>query len=550
MILYFSATGNCAFAAKRIAERLGDETLNLRGRFRENDRSALRSDKPWVVVAPVYVAEMPRIVSDWLRETPLEGSRDIFFVFTCASEMSCSGYFARRLAEEKGMVYHGSASFTMPTNYPIFFTVKPEHECRRIIREALPVIDRAAEIIALNGIIPEKRPSKAILGCTIPVNDLYYKYFVKADGFFATDKCIGCGSCAAVCPYVNIRLENGRPVWGGKCTHCMACLSACPVEAIEYGDKTPGKRRYHFPKMDFGGAGRAETNETETKGSGKMKVVLAGAFGHLGADILRELVGQGHEVVAAGRTVREVPGCTGYTAVAADVQDPKSLRGLCEGADVVISTVGLTKASAEVSCYDVDYQGNMNLLAEAKRAGVKNFAYVSVLKADGNPSVPMLDAKAKFETELKASGLRWVIFRPSGYFYDIAKVFMPMIEKGKVTLLGDKAVHCNVVDTPDFAAFIVDHMNDKGKLYNVGGKETWSYEELAKMFFAAAGKEPKISRAPVWLFDVLAWVNKKKKNGKEAIIRFSKWTLTEEMVGDTVVGDASFAEYIKNCYRK
>ena len=75
-------------------------------------------------------------------------------------------------------------------------------------------------------------------------------------------------------------------------------------------------------------------------------------------------------------------------------------------------------------------------------------------------------------------------------------------------------------------------------------------EELAKMFFAAAGKEPKISRAPVWLFDVLAWVNKKKKNGKEAIIRFSKWTLTEEMVGDTVVGDASFAEYIKNCYRK
>ena len=72
MILYFSATGNCAFAAKRIAERLGDETLNLRGRFRENDRSALRSDKPWVVVAPVYVAEMPRIVSERIRNS-LEG---------------------------------------------------------------------------------------------------------------------------------------------------------------------------------------------------------------------------------------------------------------------------------------------------------------------------------------------------------------------------------------------------------------------------------------------------------------------------------------------
>ena len=127
---------------------------------------------------------------------------------------------------------------------------------------------------------------------------------------------------------------------------------------------------------------------------------------------------------------------------------------------------------------------------------------------------------------------------------------MPMIEKGKVTLLGNKDVHCNVVDTPDFADFIVEHMCDDGAMFNVGGKETWSYEELARMFFAATGKEPQISRAPVWLFGVLAGVNKQKKNGKEAIIRFSKWTLTHEMVGDTCVGEASFAEYIKSCYKK
>ncbi len=282
-----------------------------------------------------------------------------------------------------------------------------------------------------------------------------------------------------------------------------------------------------------------------------MKVIVAGAFGHLGSDLIRALVKAGHEAVGFGRTIRPIPECEGkFTAVKADAQDRESLRGVCDGADVVISTVGLTKASAEVSCYDVDYQGNMNLLDEARRAGVRHFAYVSVLKADGDPSVPMLDAKAKFENQLKASGLKWVIFRPSGYFYDIAKVFMPMVEKGKVTLLGSGDVHANVVDTPDFAEFIVEHMCDDGAMFDVGGKETWSYEELARMFFAAAGKEPVISRAPVWLFDVLAWVNKKKKNGKEAIIRFSKWTLTHEMVADTVVGDASFAEYIKSCCRR
>ncbi|MBP5153837.1 MAG: SDR family oxidoreductase [Lachnospiraceae bacterium] len=281
-----------------------------------------------------------------------------------------------------------------------------------------------------------------------------------------------------------------------------------------------------------------------------MKVVLAGAFGHLGEDILRSLVRAGHNVIAGDMVIRELEGCTGFTPVKIDMTDREALKGLCDGADVVITTVGLTRTSATLTNYDIDWGANKNLVDEAVSAGVKHFAYVSVLKADKAPDVPMLDAKAKLEAYLKESGMKWVIFRPTGYFYDIAKVFMPMVEKGKVTLLGKKPVHANVVDTPDFADFIVEHMCDDNKMYDVGGKETYSYEELAKMFFAAAGKEPNISYAPTWLFDVLAWVNKLKKNGKEAIIKFSKWTLTEEMVGDTIVGDHSFAEYIKNCYKK
>lgn len=282
-----------------------------------------------------------------------------------------------------------------------------------------------------------------------------------------------------------------------------------------------------------------------------MKVVLAGAFGNLGADILRELVKQGHEVVAADLKTKEISGLEGrYTPRAMDVTEPETLKGLCEGADVVITTVGLTGTSATITNYDIDYQGNLNLLREAQRAGVKHFSYISVIKADSDPQVPMLHAKYLFEQELKKSGISWVIHRPTGYFYDIAKVFMPMIEKGQVTLLGKQDVHANVIDTPDFAQFIVLHMTDDNQMFDVGGKETYSYAEIAQMFFSAAGKPPVIKRAPVFLFDVLAWVNKRKKNGKEAIIRFSKWTLTHELVGKDVYGEGSFQEYIRSCYAK
>ncbi len=277
---------------------------------------------------------------------------------------------------------------------------------------------------------------------------------------------------------------------------------------------------------------------------------MAGAYGNLGSDIFRSLIEAGHEVTALDMMQRDIGITSGFRFVKIDVTDPKTLEGTCDGADVLITTVGLTKGSATISNYDIDYQGNLNLLAEAKKAGVKNFVYISVVKADTAPDVPMVHAKYLFEEELKKSCLTYVIHRPTGYFYDIIKVFRPMIEKGKVTLLGKDPVYANIVSTEDFAKFIVDRMTDENVTYSVGGKEKYSYEEIAKMCFAAAGKEPVIKRASPGIFDMLAWVNKLKKNGKDAIIKFSKWTLTHDMVGDTIAGDMSFAEYIKKSFSK
>ena len=285
-----------------------------------------------------------------------------------------------------------------------------------------------------------------------------------------------------------------------------------------------------------------------------MKVVLAGAFGNLGAEILKCLCAAGHEVIAADLKEREIEGCAGkYTFKAINATKPETLEGLCEGAEVVITTMGLTGASTTVTSYDIDYTGNMNLYAECKRAGVKKFNYISVISCDepGAEKVPMLHAKYMVEQEIKKESMDWVIYRPTGYFYDIAKVFKPYIDKGEMQLLkGYGGIKANVVDCPDFAQFIVDHMCDTNVTYNVGGKETYTYEEMAKMCFDAAGKPMKIKWAPIWLFGILANLPKIKKAGKHDIILFSKWTLSHDLVGDTCIGDKSFAEYLKVYFGK
>ena len=283
-----------------------------------------------------------------------------------------------------------------------------------------------------------------------------------------------------------------------------------------------------------------------------MKILLAGAFGNLGAEILKKLCADGHEVVAADLKEGNVAGTEGkYTFAAIDATNPETLNGICDGAEVVISTVGLTGASTKFTAYDIDYKGNLNILAEAKAAGVKSFNYISVISCDepGADKVPMLHAKYLFEEELKKSGMTYVIHRPTGYFYDIAKVFKPYVDKGEMQLLkGYGSVKANVVDCPDFAAFIIQKMNDENTVYNVGGKETYTYEEMAAMCFEAAKKPLKIKWAPMWLFGVLANLPMIKKAGKHDIILFSKWTLSHNLVGDTVVGEGSFGDYIKSYF--
>ena len=213
--------------------------------------------------------------------------------------------------------------------------------------------------------------------------------------------------------------------------------------------------------------------------------------------------------------------------------------------------MGLTTASTKFTSYDIDYHGNLNLYNEAKAAGVKKFNYISVIACDqtGAEKVPMLHAKFMLENEIKKGDMEYVIYRPTGYFYDIAKVFKPYVDKGEMQLLkGYHGVKANVVDCPDFAKFIYDHMLDTNKLYEVGGKETYTYEEMAKMCFRAAGKPCVIKDSPIWMFGLLANLPAIKKAGKHDIILFSKWTLSHDLVGKDETGEGSFAEYIKEYF--
>ena len=249
MILYFSATGNSAYVAKRIARILNDETLNLFEKIRNRDTGEMRGNgRPWVVVVPTYAWRIPHLVQDWLEKAKLSGSKDLYVIMTCGQNIGNAGQYLAALCRKKGLRYQGCQAVVMPENYIALFSTPTREEALAQIQKAEPVIDQAAQTI--QSCRPLAQPDISLLDrlSSGVVNRLFYPLFVHAKKFSVTNACISCGNCARVCPLSNVRLQNGRPVWGKDCTHCMACICLCPTEAIEYGSHSRGLPRYQCPK--------------------------------------------------------------------------------------------------------------------------------------------------------------------------------------------------------------------------------------------------------------------------------------------------------------
>lgn len=249
MIFCFSGTGNSLYIARRIAKEMNEEIIDLNAKIKNNDNSKVQTGQNLIIVTPTYAWRIPKIVSNWLLKTEFIGAKRLWFVMDCGGEIGNASKYNQKIAEKKHLCYMGTAQIIMPENYIAMFKVPTLDAARKTIKKAEPFIDDAIKHIKAGEAFIKPRNNLYDRFMSGPVNPIFYRFFVKATPFKVKTTCVSCGKCVNKCPLNNIKLNDGKPIWGKNCTHCMACICYCPVEAIEYGKKSKGKSRYYFEKL-------------------------------------------------------------------------------------------------------------------------------------------------------------------------------------------------------------------------------------------------------------------------------------------------------------
>ncbi|ARI81377.1 putative enzyme [Microcystis aeruginosa PCC 9432] len=243
-----------------------------------------------------------------------------------------------------------------------------------------------------------------------------------------------------------------------------------------------------------------------------MKVLVVGATGTLGRQIVRHAIDQGHQVRCLVRSQRKAAFLKEWGAelVGGTLRDKNTIIAALEGMDAVIDAA-TARATDSASIKQVDWDGKVNLIQAAKTAGVDRFIFFSILNAEKYPNVPLMEIKRCTEKFLAESGLKYTILRPCGFMQGlIGQYAIPMLDNQTVWITGESTAIA-YMDTQDIAKFAVRALEvpeTVGQSYPVVGSKAWKAEEIIEVCERLSGKEGKIWRLPMGLLRFMRGISR------------------------------------------
>ena len=147
------------------------------------------------------------------------------------------------------------------------------------------------------------------------------------------------------------------------------------------------------------------------------RVLVLGANGFIGSHVAAALASAGWSVRAGARRIaepaRRAPGFDWAPADFSRLTTAEAWEHILEGVDAVVNCVGVLQDGGGDSTRAAHVDGPRALIAACQAAGVRRLVHISAVGADEAAGTAYARTKAETERLVEASGLDWLILRPS-----------------------------------------------------------------------------------------------------------------------------------------
>lgn len=249
-----------------------------------------------------------------------------------------------------------------------------------------------------------------------------------------------------------------------------------------------------------------------------MRVLVVGATGVLGRQVVPRLVERGHAVRAVVRRVEQgsVLEAAGAEVVQGDILDRAGMTDAAVGCEGVmhLATAIPRGPGGDWSRNDrIRREGTANLLAAAAAHGVRRYLQQSIVMLYGDTgsrlvdettplqAIPVIQSAADMETLVRESSSAWCILR-GALFYGagagLEEGWREAARRGELILPDDGSDYISLIHVVDMARAVIAALESApaGSIYNVVDDEPPTYAELYAYVAAQEGAAPPAAGGP------------------------------------------------------